>query len=67
MKDFFSFAEEVPSFDSTHCKASFDIEFLFINIPSKGTMNICDDKLFHNKTKTNNLSKESFKCKIEVK
>ena len=33
IKDSFSFAEEVSSFDCAHYMTSFDIEFLFTNIP----------------------------------
>ena len=45
---------------------SFDIEPLFTNIPLEETINICVDKPFHNKTKINNLSKETFKSLLEL-
>ena len=46
IKDSFSFAEEVPSFDCAYCMSSFDTEPLFTNIPLEETINICVDKLF---------------------
>ena len=51
IKDLFSFAEEVSSFDCAHYMTSFDIESLFTNIPLEETINICVDKLFENNTK----------------
>ena len=66
IKDSFSFAEEVSFFDCAHYMTSFDTEFLFTNIPSQETINICVDKLLENKTKVNNLSKESFRSLLEL-
>ena len=60
IKDSFSFAEEVFSFDCAYYMTSFDMESLFTNIPLEETINICVDKLFENNTKVNNLTKESF-------
>ena len=60
IKDSFSFAEEVSSFDCAHYMTSFDIESLFTNIPLEETINIHVNKLFENNTKVNNLTKESF-------
>ena len=66
IKDSFSFAEEVSSFDCAHYMTSFDIESLFTNIPLEETINICVDKLFENNTKVNNLTKESFRSLLEL-
>ena len=66
IKDSFSFAEEVPSFDCAYYMTSFDIESLFTNIPLEETINICVDKLFENNTKVNNLTKESFRSLLEL-
>ena len=53
-------------FDCAHYITSFDIESLFTNIPLEGTMNICVDKLFENKTKVSDLTKESFQTLLEL-
>ena len=66
IKDSFSFAEEVSSFDCAHYMTSFDIESLFTNIPLEETINICVNKLFENNTKVNNLTKESFRSLLEL-
>ena len=66
MKDSFSFAEEVSSFDCAHYMTSFDVESLFINIPLEETINICVDKLFEKNTKVNNLTKESFRFLLDL-
>ena len=63
IKDSFSFAEEVSSFDCAHYMTSFDIESLFSNIP---TIKICVDKLFEYITKVNNLTKESVRSLLEL-
>ena len=54
------------SFDCAHYITSFDIESQFTNIPLEGTMNICVDKLFENKTKVSDLTKESFQTLLEL-
>ena len=41
VKDSFTFAEELKSFDSKLMMASFDIESLFTNIPMQETINLC--------------------------
>ena len=56
----------MSSFDCAHYITSFDIESLFTNIPLEGTMNICVDKLFENKTKVSDLTKESFQTLLEL-
>ena len=66
IKDSFSFAEEVSSFDCAYYMTSFDIESPFTNIPLEETINICVDKLFENNTKVNNLTKESFRPLLEL-
>ena len=45
---------------------SFDIKSLFINIPLEETINICVDKLFQNKAKIDNLTREYFWSLLEV-
>ena len=65
IKDSFSFAEEVSSFDCAYYMTSFDNESLFTNIPLEETINICVDKLFENNTKVNSLTKESFRSLLE--
>ena len=60
IKDSFSFAEEVSSFDCAHYMTSFDTESLFTNIPLEETINICIDKIFENNTNVNNLTEKSF-------
>ena len=50
IKDSFSFAEEVLSFDCAHYMTSFDTESLFTNIPLGEIINICVGKLFENNT-----------------
>ena len=60
IKDSLSFAKEVSSFDS------FDIEFLFTNIPLEETINIYVDKLFESNTKVSNLTKNPFRSLLEL-
>ena len=45
---------------------SFDIEALFTDNPLEETINICVEKLFQNKTKVNNLTKECFQSFLEL-
>ena len=45
---------------------SSDIEPLFTNIPLEKTINTCTDKLFQNKPKIINLTKESFPALLIV-
>ena len=66
IKDSFSFEEEVSPFDCAHYLTSFDIEPLFTKIPWEETINICADKLIENKTKVNNLTKESFRTLLKL-
>ena len=66
IKDSFSFAEEVSSFDCAHYMTSFDTESLFRNIPLEETINIFVDKLFKNNTEVNDLTKESFRSLVEL-
>ena len=66
IKDSFSFAEEVSSFDCAHYMTSFDTESLFRNIPLEETINIFVDKLFKNNTEVNDLTKESFRSLLEL-
>ena len=66
IKDSFTFAEEVSSFDCAYYMTSFDIDSLFTNISLEETINICVDRLFENNTKVNNLTKESFRSLLEL-
>ena len=56
----------MPSFDCAYHIPSFDIESLFTNIPLEETVNICVDKLFKNKAKLNNLTKDSFQSLLQL-
>ena len=66
IRDWFSFAEEVSSFDCVHYMNSFRIEPVFTNIPLEETINICVYKLFENYTKVNNLTKASSRSLLEL-
>ena len=46
IKDSFTFAEELPSFDSKLVMASFDIESIFTNIPLQETTDLYVENLF---------------------
>ena len=65
-KGFYSFAEEVVSIDCTYYMTSFDIDSLFTNIPLEEAINIDTEKDFQNKTKVNNLTKESFRFLLDL-
>ena len=41
--------------------AIFDIESLFINIPSQESIDLCIENLFKDKTYVDNLSRDSFR------
>ena len=60
IKDSFSFAEELLSFDSNLNMASFDVESLFTNIPLKETIDLCVDILFYDRTKIDGITKDYF-------
>ena len=59
IKDSFTFAEELQSFDSKLVMASFDIESIFTNIPFQETIDLCVENLFQDRIHVDNLSKES--------
>ena len=61
IKDSFTFAEELQSFDSKLVMTSFDIESLFTNIPSQETIDLCVENLFQDRAHVDNLSKDSFR------
>ena len=61
IKDSFTFAEELKSFDSKLVTASFDIELLFTKIPLQETIDLCVENLFQDRTHVNNLSKDFFR------
>ena len=63
IKDSFTFAEELQSFDSKLVMVSFDIESLFTNIPLQETIDLCAENLFQDRTHVDNLSKDSF-CEL---
>ena len=60
IKDSFTFAEELQSFDFKLAMASFDIETLFTNIPLQKTTDLCVENLFKDKTHVDNLLKNFF-------
>ena len=60
IKDSFSFAEELLSFDSNLVMASFDVESLFTNIPLKETIDLCVDILFYDRTNIDGITKDYF-------
>ena len=60
IKDSFSFSEELLTFDSCLVMASFDIEYLFTNIPLKETINFCVDILFSNTKNVDSITKIIF-------
>ena len=49
IKDSFTYAEELQSFDSKLVMASFDIESLFTNIPLQETIDLCVENLFQDR------------------
>ena len=61
IKDSFTFAEELQSFDSKLVMASFDIESLFTNIPLQETIDLCVESLFQDRNHVDDLSKDSFR------
>ena len=60
IKDSFSFAEELLTFDSNLVMASFDVESLFTNIPLKETIDLCVNILFSNCTSIDGITKDYF-------
>ena len=60
IKDSFSFAEELLSFDSNLVMAGFDVESLFTNIPLKETIDLCVDILFYDRTNIDGITKDYF-------
>ena len=60
IKDSFSFAEELLSFDSNLVMARFDVESLFTNIPSKETIDLCVNILFYDRTNIDGITKDYF-------
>ena len=60
IRDSFTFAEELQSFDSKLVMASFYIQSLFTNIPLQETIDLCVENLFKNRTHVDNLSKDCF-------
>ena len=58
IKDSFTFAEELQSFDSKLVMASSDIESFFTNIPSQETIDLCVEDLFQDRTDVDNLPKD---------
>ena len=61
IKDSFTFAEELQSFDSKLVMFSFHIESLFTNISLQETIDLCVENLFQNRTNVDNLSKDAFR------
>ena len=61
IKDSFTSAEELQSFESKLVMASFDIESLFTNISLQETIDLRVENLFQDRTHVDNLSKDSFR------
>ena len=61
IKDSFTFAEELKSFDSKLVMSSFDAESLFTNISLQETIDLCVEDLFKYRTHVDNMSKDSFR------
>ena len=61
IKDSFTFAEELHSFDSKLVMASFGLESPFTNIPLQETIDLWVENLFQDRTHVDNLSKDSFR------
>ena len=61
IKDSFTFAEELQSFDSKLVMASSDTESLFTNIPFQDTIGLCLKNLFKGRTHVDNLLIDSFR------
>ena len=61
IKNSFTFAEELQSFDSKLVIASFDIESLFTKITLQETIALCVENLFKDRAHVDNLSKDSFR------
>ena len=61
IKDSFTFAEELQSFDSKLVVASFGTRSLFTDITLQETIDLCAENLFKDKTHVDNLSKDSFR------
>ena len=60
IKDSFTFAEELQSFDSKLVMTSFDIESLFTNIPLQETIDLWVENLFKNRAHIDDLSEDPF-------
>ena len=60
IKDSFTFAEELQNFDSKLAMASFDIESLFTHIPLQEILDLCVENLLKDRTRVDNLLKNSF-------
>ena len=60
IKDSFTFAEKLQSFDSKLVMASFDVESSFTNIFLQETIDLCVENLFQDRTYVDNLSRDSF-------
>ena len=61
IKDSFTFAEELQSFDLKLVIDSFDIESLFTTICLQETTDLCVENVFKDSTHVDNLSKDYFR------
>ena len=61
IKDSFTFAEELQSFDSKLVMTSFDVESLFTKISLQETIDLCVENLFQDRTHVDHLPKDSFR------
>ena len=60
IKYYFTFAEEIHSFDSNLAMATFDIESPFTNFLLQETIDLSVENLFKDMAHIDNLSKDSF-------
>ena len=60
IKDSFTFAEKLQSFDSKLTMGSFDIKSLFTNIPLQEIIDLYVEIIFKDRTHVDSLSKDSF-------
>ena len=66
IKDSFSFAKDITTFDSSLYMASLDVESLFTNIPLNETINNCVSELQNKNLCNKNLSKRELFKRLET-
>ena len=66
IKDSFSFAKDITTYDSSLYMASLDVESLFTNIPLNGTINNCVSDLHDKNLYSGKLSKRDLFKLLEI-